>query len=314
MSAPAIAGVLVPQKLLAGLRRDARPTNVLPRSLITGGLLMSVKFTALFTVLFLFAACAVRAQTAGVVSLRANSTSATGSMAPVLTWSTNPTATSCRASGGWAGDKAVSGTQTLPTINASTNYTLTCSWGTGSSVVSWVAPTANTDGTPLTNLAGFRVYYGTSSTSLSQSRTISDVAARSTTITGLTPGTWYFSVRTLNSRSIESADSNIASQTVAGASAANTVAITITQPTTPPPTTPPPTGTVLRVANVAAYDVVQSSGRWVLGQRVGSIPLGRRCMASSRLGTTTYYEVTRSDVSFTTTPRSQAVVASCAMS
>lgn len=312
MTAPSFADLFVPQKLRAGLRRDDPHTNVLPWFLATGGILMSVKLTALFTVLFLFAACAVRAQTAGVVSLRANSTSAQGSMAPVLTWSTNPAASSCRASGGWAGNKPVSGTQTLPTINANTNYTLTCSWGAGSAVVSWVAPTANTNGTPLTDLAGFRVYYGTSSTSLSQNRTISDVTARNTTITGLSPGTWYFAVRTLNARSIESADSNIASQTVAGASAARTVAITITPSPNPPPPTNPPPGTGLRVSNVRAYDVVQSGGRWVLGRQVGTIPLGRRCMQSSRLGTTAYYEISRSDVTFSITSRSEAVVAACA--
>ena len=69
--------------------------------------------TVLF-VLFL-AAGAAQAQTAGTVTLRANPTSATGSIVPVLTWSTNPVATSCTASGGWSGTKAASGTQTLAT-------------------------------------------------------------------------------------------------------------------------------------------------------------------------------------------------------
>ena len=35
---------------------------------------------------------AAQAQTAGVVTLRANQTSGTGSLTPVLTWSTNPAA------------------------------------------------------------------------------------------------------------------------------------------------------------------------------------------------------------------------------
>src|SRR5213076_1330508 len=101
---------------------------------------------------FMFTAGVAQAQT---VSLSANKTSATGSLTPVLTWSTNPVASSCAASGGWSGTKAASGSQTLTAISASTNYTLTCTWATGSSTVSWVAPTTNTDGSSLTNLAGF---------------------------------------------------------------------------------------------------------------------------------------------------------------
>ena len=101
---------------------------------------------------FLAGACALllaglaQAQTAGVVSLSATPTSGTGSVTPRLTWSTNPVATSCTASGGWSGTKAASGAQTLTAINANTNYTLTCTWGTGSATVNWTAPTTNTNG------------------------------------------------------------------------------------------------------------------------------------------------------------------------
>ncbi len=37
---------------------------------------------------------------------------------------------------------------------------------TGSAMISWTPPTTNTDGTALTNLAGYRIAYGTSATSL----------------------------------------------------------------------------------------------------------------------------------------------------
>ena len=107
-------------------------------------------FAPLFA-LFIFAAGAAQGQTAGVVTLTANRTSNVGSFAPVLTWSTNPVAQSCTASGGWSGTKAASGSQTQATIGASTNYTLTCTWGSGSATVNWTPPTANTDGSVLTN-------------------------------------------------------------------------------------------------------------------------------------------------------------------
>ena len=33
---------------------------------------------------------------------------------------------------------------------------------TGSATLSWTPPTTNTDGSPLTNLAGYKIYWGTS--------------------------------------------------------------------------------------------------------------------------------------------------------
>jgi hypothetical protein len=160
-----------------------------------------MKNTVLLFVLLL-AAGAVQAQTAGTITLRANSTSATGSMAPVLTWSTSPTATRCTASGGWSGTKAASGTQTLASITASTNYTLTCTWGVGTATVHWTEPTTNTDGTRLTNLTAYRVYYGTSSSALSQVNEITDASATAATINALTPATWYFKVRAVNANQL----------------------------------------------------------------------------------------------------------------
>src|SRR5262245_54996315 len=115
----------------------------------------------------LLLATLAQAQTAGTVSLSANRTSAQGSLTPVLTWSTSPVASSCRASGGWSGTKFASGTETLPTITTSQTYTLTCSWNGGASAtVNWSAPTTNTDGSRITNLTGYKVVFGTSSSAL----------------------------------------------------------------------------------------------------------------------------------------------------
>jgi hypothetical protein len=262
---------------------------------------MGVKYSAPFAILILCAASGIHAQTAGVVSLRANSTSAQGSMAPVLTWSTNPTATSCQASGGWSGAKAVNGTQTLPTINASTNYTLTCTWGTGSALVSWVAPTANTNGSPLTNLASFRIAYGTSSSTLDRTLQVSDVTARSARVSGLAPGTWYFTTRAVNTAGVESANSNIGSMAVAGATAARTVAITITG--TPTPVARRTTGTIV-------YDLVRgSTGRWVIGRAVGTVPLNTPCRTYYLYSD--FYGVQTGYVRLTRAMRGDTLVAHC---
>jgi hypothetical protein len=222
-------------------------------------------------------------------------------MTPVLTWSTSPVATSCTASGGWSGTKAASGTQTLQNINASTNFTLTCSWSSGSANVSWTPPTANTDGTPLTNLAAFRVYYGTSSTSLTRVSEVNDISSTSTTINALTPATWYFKVRAVNASQVESADSNISSKVVSGSSAARTVSITITN------------ATVRKTIATTVYDVVRSptTGKFVVGPAIGTVALGKSCRAYHLTGD--YYGVLRGLVTLTRTPVGTTFVAHCAI-
>lgn len=258
-------------------------------------------------IVFFLAAGAAQAQTAGVVTLYANATSATGSMAPVLTWSTSPVATSCSASGGWSGTKAASGTQTLATITTSTNYTLTCSWNSGSARVNWTIPTANTNGSALTNLAAFRVYYGTSESAMSQTREINDITSTAATISSLAPGTWFFKVRAVNASQVESTDSSIASKAVASESAAGTVNITINAAPPPPPTT------TLRTIATPVYDVIRgSAGRWVLGRVVGTVPIGRACRTYYLTGD--YYGVLTGIVTLTRTPRGTTLVAHCARS
>ncbi len=80
--------------------------------------------------------------------------------------------------------------------------------------LSWTAPTTNVDGTPLTNLAGYVIYYGNSASSMTQSVQITDPATTSTVISGLTPGTWYFDIEAVNSANVESPASAMASKTI----------------------------------------------------------------------------------------------------
>ena len=85
---------------------------------------------------------------------------------------------------------------------------------TGTATLSWNIPTQNTDGTPLTNLAGFHIYYGTSQSSLTQSVDIADAATTGFQITNLSSGTWYFAIKAYNSAGAESDLSNIGSKTI----------------------------------------------------------------------------------------------------
>ncbi len=76
---------------------------------------------------------------------------------------------------------------------------------TGSALLSWTAPTVNTDGSALTDLAGFHVYAGKDPSSLTRR---ADVAGNSTVqyqAKGLDTGTWYFSISAYNSSGVESA-------------------------------------------------------------------------------------------------------------
>ena len=151
----------------------------------------------------------------------ATQVNANGTLTPTLTWSTTPAATSCVASGdsAWAGSKAASGTQALAAFPTTTPkaYALVCTWpGQTQAMLTWTPPTQNTDGTPLTNLAGYRVNYGASASSLVQVAQIANPAVTGHTISNLTPGTWFFGVKAYTTQGSESALSNIVSKAVTG--------------------------------------------------------------------------------------------------
>lgn len=62
----------------------------------------------------------------------------------------------------------------------------------GTLVVSWQAPTKNTDGTPLKDLAGYTIYYGTEPGVYTKTLTVDDPSATHAVVKGLQPGAHYF--------------------------------------------------------------------------------------------------------------------------
>jgi len=84
----------------------------------------------------------------------------------------------------------------------------------GSATVTWTAPTQNTDGSALTNLAGFNIYYGTSASNLNQSVQIANPGLTTYALGNLAPGAWYFAVNAYTTAGAESALSSIASKTI----------------------------------------------------------------------------------------------------
>jgi len=142
-----------------------------------------------------------------------------GSVTPTLTWCTEQVtspgltcagsapASACTASGDWSGSKAASGSETLAAVSTTKTYSLQCSWpGSDQFTVKWTPPTTNSDGSPLTDLKGFHVYYSTSSSmSQNQLKDVQNPAAGSVIIgPGLAPATYYVVVSAYNVPGAES--------------------------------------------------------------------------------------------------------------
>ena len=78
--------------------------------------------------------------------------------------------------------------------------------GSSSLMLSWTAPTTNEDGTPLTDLAGFRLYYGSRSGEYTEVITVGNFTTAE--IGGFGPGTYYLAVTAYDIYGNESAFSN----------------------------------------------------------------------------------------------------------
>ena len=74
----------------------------------------------------------------------------------------------------------------------------------GSATLEWEAPTANADGTPLTDLAGYKIRYGTNPGSLDLVIDVNNPGITTYVVEDLAPVTWYFAVSSVNSEGIES--------------------------------------------------------------------------------------------------------------
>ena len=84
----------------------------------------------------------------------------------------------------------------------------------GVATLDWLPPTENNDGTALTNLAGYTVYYGTDRNDLSQSVKVSNPGLASYSVTGLTSGTWFFAVTSYSADGVESTRTTTVSATI----------------------------------------------------------------------------------------------------
>jgi hypothetical protein len=100
------------------------------------------------------------------------------------------------------------GVSTVPAGTSATNKS------TGTATLSWQAPTTNTDGEALTDLSGYRIYYGTNASDLTQTVQLTGVGLQTYVIDDLGSGTWYFAIKAVTSTGVESALSDIVSKTI----------------------------------------------------------------------------------------------------
>jgi hypothetical protein len=84
----------------------------------------------------------------------------------------------------------------------------------GSATITWTAPSMNTDGTTLSDLAGYRIVYGTAAGALNQLIEIPGTGLSAYTVDNLAPGTWFFSVKAYSAGGSESVPSNPVSTTI----------------------------------------------------------------------------------------------------
>lgn len=151
------------------------------------------------------------------VTLSASPANVVAGGSTTLSWSSTD-ATSCTASGAWSGPREPNGSEIVGPLNSDTTYQLTCNESSGSAVamitvrvadktLRWQAPTQNVDGTPLTDLAGYRIYWGSTSRNYTGSHSINSPTTTQWEVT-VAPGEYYFALTAIDSENNESGYSN----------------------------------------------------------------------------------------------------------
>ena len=83
----------------------------------------------------------------------------------------------------------------------------------GSATLNWTPPTENTDGSTLTDLAGYKIYWGQNG-SYPNSVTLNNPGLTSYVVENLPVGTWDFVSTAFNTQGVESSFSNVATKVI----------------------------------------------------------------------------------------------------
>jgi fructose-specific component phosphotransferase system IIB-like protein len=152
----------------------------------------------------------------------------------------------------------------------------------GEATLRWDPPTQNVDGSPLTDLAGYRVHYGPSPNELHQAIDIPNAGMNAYVVSDLAPGVYYFAMRAVNAEDEASDLSNIVTKTITAA------------------------------ATKAAYVIKQTRDNLALVV-VGEVPADTSCASDKGVlvDGKAYYVVPRDAVTWAASVRSELVVAQC---
>jgi hypothetical protein len=169
---------------------------------------------ALGVVLFCFLGVA-HAQQVPTCTLTAEPATVLGQGQVTLTWSSTG-ATTCVASGGWAGVKECSGSQTL-TVSQSRTFILTAKSAQGKVTARWTKPTQNEDGTPMTVL-GYKLFVGDAPSELPGATAINLPPTPLEYVFWRAPGDVSAGIKAVRSDGVDSNLSNVSSKNVVAAS------------------------------------------------------------------------------------------------
>ena len=86
--------------------------------------------------------------------------------------------------------------------------------GMGAATLDWEPPTEREDGTPLTNLAGYRLLYGQTSGGYTEEIRIENPGVTSFVVDNLNSGEWYFAMTAFDADGMESALSEETTRTI----------------------------------------------------------------------------------------------------
>lgn len=101
------------------------------------------------------------------------------------------------------------------TSTSLTPFTITVeSSGVGSVSLSWNPPTEREDGSPLTALSGYRLFFGQNSRDYSEQVRIDNPGITTYVVDNLTSGTWYFAMTAIDAEGLESSLSAEAVKTI----------------------------------------------------------------------------------------------------
>ena len=86
--------------------------------------------------------------------------------------------------------------------------------GNGTATLTWTPVTQTTDGAVLTDLAGYKVFYGLSASAMNNVAVLSDPNVTTYVVTSLSSGTWYFTVAAYTNSDVQGVTSNVCTKTI----------------------------------------------------------------------------------------------------